>query len=148
MPAPSAPDLALRDGNLPLALQLLQDEVRVRPADAKLRIFLFQLLCVMGSWQRAQQQLAVAGEMIQDALSMVQTYREAIRCEEIRAQVFQGKRTPLLLGEPAAWVAMLVEALALDARGEFEQAADLRAHAFDMAPSSSGSIDDRPFAWF
>ena len=48
---------ALRNADPAAALQLLQDEVRARPADAKLRIFLFQLLCVLGQWERALNQL-------------------------------------------------------------------------------------------
>ena len=35
------------------ALQALSDEVRAKPADAKLRVFLAQLLCVLGRWARA-----------------------------------------------------------------------------------------------
>ena len=31
---------------------------------------------------------------------MVQTYREALRCEVHRAEVFAGRKSPLILGEP------------------------------------------------
>ena len=34
------------------ALAALQADVRARPADPKLRVFLFQLLCVLGQWPR------------------------------------------------------------------------------------------------
>ncbi|MEO0992115.1 MAG: tetratricopeptide repeat protein, partial [Pseudomonadota bacterium] len=43
----------LKEGDLSGALQALQDAVRKAPADAKLRIFLFQLLTVFGDWNRA-----------------------------------------------------------------------------------------------
>ena len=33
--------------------------------------------------------------------------REALACELVRAEVFAGKRTPLLFGEPAEWMALL-----------------------------------------
>jgi type VI secretion system protein ImpE len=138
---------ALRDGDLARSLQLLQEQVRAKPADAGLRIFLFQLLCVMGRWDRALNQLAVSADLDTGAQSMLQTYREAIRCEQLRQEVFLGKRTPLLLGEPAAWVARLVEALALDAKGSDDEAREMRAQAFEMAPACAGSVDDRRFAW-
>lgn len=140
-------EAAVREGDLALALRLLQDQVRARPAEARPRIFLFQLLCVMGQWERAQNQLAVTGELDAGCLPMVQTYREAIRCEAVRDAVFAGRKTPLLLGEPAEWVALLIEALALEAAGEAGRAAEMRAQAFDAAPASSGAIDEQAFAW-
>ncbi|HEY1392552.1 MAG TPA: tetratricopeptide repeat protein, partial [Methylibium sp.] len=39
------------------ALAELQAQVRARPGEVKLRILLFQLLAVLGQWQRAAQQL-------------------------------------------------------------------------------------------
>ena len=38
----------LAEGNPQGALELLQVRVREKPADAALRVFLFQLLCVLG----------------------------------------------------------------------------------------------------
>src|SRR5271169_5697033 len=61
-PVLSAED-QVRAGDPAQALQLLQDRVRAKPGDAKLRIFLFQLLCVLGQWQRALNQLNVAAEL-------------------------------------------------------------------------------------
>ncbi len=43
---------ALADGDPDAALIALQEAVKAKPADAKLRIFLFQLLCVLGRWER------------------------------------------------------------------------------------------------
>ena len=53
----------LRNAQLDDALKALQDQVRAQPAKAELRVFLFQLLAVMGQWSRAQNQLKVAGEL-------------------------------------------------------------------------------------
>ena len=68
----------IRDGNLIGALTALQNAVRKNAADVKLRIFLFQLLAVLGQWSRALTQLNLAGELDASTLPMVQTYREAI----------------------------------------------------------------------
>ena len=147
MPASTECEQALRDGDLAQAMKLLQDQIRGAPADPKLRVFLFQLLCVQGAWDRALNQLTVVGELDASALPMVQTYREAVRCEMLRNEVFLGKRTPLLLGEPAAWVAMLVEALSLEGQGQTGEAQAMRDQAFDAAPASAGTIDGRAFQW-
>ncbi|WP_306392228.1 type VI secretion system accessory protein TagJ [Telluria beijingensis] len=136
----------IREGDLDGALAALQAEVRRNAADPKLRIFLFQLLCVRGDWARALNQLNVAGELDAGALPMVQTYREAIQCEALRAEIFAGRRAPLIFGEPPAWLAQLVEALALDA-SDPARAALARAQALEAAPASSGSIDGVRFEW-
>src|SRR5512134_3399538 len=106
-----AAEETLKRGDPVAALLQLQEEVRARPADAKLRVFLFQLLCVLGQWERALKQLDVAATLDPGALAMAQTYREAIRCELVRAEVFKGKKSPLLFGEPEAWMALLIESL-------------------------------------
>lgn len=147
MPTPSLAEQSLRDGDPQQALKLLQDQVRANPADAKLRVFLFQLLCVLGQWERALNQLTVAGELDASTLAMVQTYREAIQCERLRAEIFLGKRVPLLFGEPEAWVALLIEALLREGQGAGGDAQKLREQAFEQAPSCGGTIDGKPFAW-
>jgi len=137
----------LHQGDLSGALAELQQAVRSDPANAKLRVFLFQLLCVVGDWERALTQLEVAGELDTLNLAMVQTYREAIRCELFRQRVFNGETSPLIFGDPPEWTAYLLEALRLTASGEHAQANELRARAFELAPATPGSIDDTPFTW-
>lgn len=138
---------ALRAGDLEGALTQLQSEVRRHPADARLRIFLFQLLCVRGEWNRALTQLNVSGELDAAALLMVQTYREALRCEVYRAAVFAGNSLPMSLGEPDAWFAPLVQSLSVLAAGRGEDAATLRSKAYDEAPAIAGTLNGKPFEW-
>jgi type VI secretion system protein ImpE len=144
---PSDAEELLAAGEPALALPVLQAQVRQAPADVKLRIFLFQLLCVLGQWQRAGTQLEVCGELDASTLAMVNTYREALQCELVREAVFAGRSTPMVLGRPEPWVAWLVEALQADARGDAAAAARLRTHAFEMAPASAGTLNGEPFEW-
>lgn len=138
----------LRAGHLDQALAALQDRVRSQPADAALRVFLFQLLAVMGQWGRAANQLKVAGELDASTLPMVQTYRTALECEALRTEVFAGRHTPVVLGEPGDWLALLIQALRLEADGHAEAAGQLREQAFAAAPACPGTINQRSFAWF
>lgn len=138
---------SLHAGQLRDALAQLQAQVRKEPANAKLRIFLFQLLAVLGDWERALNQLNVAGELDAGTLAMVSTYRTALQCEALRAKVFAGQSTPLLFGKPAEWVALLFDALRLAAEGEFVRSQQVRQSAFDAAPVTTGSIDGQPFQW-
>lgn len=141
------PEEHLKSGDPVAALEALQALVRAKPADAKLRIFLFQLLCVLGDWNRAIRQLKVCGELDPGSLSMTQAYREAIICEVYREKVFAGEKAPLAFGEPQEWLAHLLEAQKLLATGHVAQAADLRARAFDAAPATGGDIDGVKFEW-
>jgi type VI secretion system protein ImpE len=137
----------LRAGNLEEALADLQAEVRKDPANPKSRTFMFQLLCLLGRWDKARTQLEVLADMDKQTMSMVQTYGAALQCEAVRAEVFAGKRPPLVFGKPGEWVALLLEALKLTAAGKHAEAADLRGKAFEAAPTTSGQIEGQPFAW-
>ena len=134
-------------GNVRETLTQLQDQIRKDPANPKLRIFLFQLLAVTGQWERALNQLNVLGEMDAGSLAMVQMYREALRCEVLRAAVFAGKAAPLVFGKPERWVALMIEALRVSAAGHYGEAQKLRDEAFELAPATAGSADDQPFEW-
>src|SRR5438552_8563506 len=143
----TAAEESVRAGRLDEALADLQGQVRKKPADARLRTFLFQLLAVRGEWDRALTQLKVAAELDPSAMAMAKTYQEVLRCEVLRADVFAGRRTPLLFGKPAEWMALLVEAMRLTATEKYEEARSLRDRAFEAAPAMTGKIDDQTFAW-
>lgn len=142
-----AAERAVRDGQLDAALQHLQDQVRQRPADPKLRVFLFQLLCVMGQWDRALTQLNVAADLDAQALGMAQMYRDAVQCERLRLGVFSGQRSPLIFGEPPQWLALLIESMLVAGTPRSGESGALRERAFEAAPPSSGTIDGTPFEW-
>ncbi len=134
-------------GRLADGLAELQGQVRKQPADPRLRVFLFQLLAVLGQWDRALTQLKVAADLDPSALAMLRTYQEALRCEVLRTEIFAGRRTPLLFGEPSEWMALMVQALGLSAAGKFEEASQLRERALESAPVTAGRIDQQPFSW-
>lgn len=110
-------------------------------------MFLFQLLSVLGQWDRALTQLNVAGEMDAGNLGMVQVYREALASEALRIEIFAGNRTPLIFGDPEQWIALLLEALKLSAAGDVEKSEELRAEALEAAPTTSGRLNGQKFEW-
>lgn len=140
-------ELSLQDGDLDTSLKQLQDLVRKEAANPKHRVFLFQLLAVLGTWERALTQLNVAGDLSAANLAMVQTYREAIRCEILRQKVFAGETTPLIFGQPEQWLANLLVAAKLSAEGQHKDASELRSQAFNDAPATSGTINGEAFDW-
>ena len=138
---------SVREGDLAGAVAALQEQVRKNPSAADLRVFLFQILAVLGEWDRALTQLNVAADLDPKTLAMAQMYRETLRCERLRAEVFAGRRSPLVFGEPDQWMALLVESLLVAGTPRAGEADSLRARAFEAAPPSEGSIDGKPFQW-
>ncbi len=137
----------LAAGDVAAAFERLKQEVRKAPREATLRVFLFQMFCILGEWDRALTQLSVASDLDALALPMAETYRTLIRCELLRDSVFAGTRTPTLFGHPQAWVPLLLEANRALAAGAFDAAAKLRDEAFDQAPAVPGVADGVAFEW-
>lgn len=138
---------AIRAGQLQEALALVQNAVRQHPAEARHRVFLFQILAVLGQWDRAMTQLKVAAELDAANLHMLHAYREALQCEALRTAIFAGRHQPVIFGDPEPWIAQMTEALRLGAEGRHEQASQLRMQAFEAAPTSSGTINGERFEW-
>jgi type VI secretion system protein ImpE len=137
----------LRQGKLNEALGALQNQIRNDPSNAKLRVFLFQLLCVMGQWERALTQLSVAAEIDPKALLMKEVCQQAVQCEALRKEIFAGKKLPLVFGEPQEWVGWMIQANQHSAQGHYREAQELRDKALEAAPAVAGRINDSAFEW-
>lgn len=140
-------ETTLRDGDPTTALKHLIAAVKTKPADARMRIFMAQLLCVLGQWERAHTQLNVAADLLPAAIPMREMVGHALRCELLRAEVFAGKRAPMVFGHPDQWLAMLIESLLQSGQGNQALADDLAARAFEAAPAVPGAIDGERFEW-
>src|SRR6266566_66661 len=137
----------LRQGKLNEALEALQNQIRSDPSNAKLRVFLFQLLCVMGRWDRALTQLSVAAEIDAKTLLMKEVCQQAIQCEALRKEIFAGKKMPLVFGEPQEWVGWMIQANQQSAQGQHREAQALRDKALESAPAVAGRINADGFDW-
>lgn len=137
----------VKQGRLAEAVKAAEDMVRGEPTSGKPRVLLSQLLAATGAWDRCVAQLEVAGRLEAGNLLMAQVCRQLVVCERFRAEVFAGKRSPLLLGEPEPWVAMMIQALGQTAAGRHGAAAELRAQALEAAPSRGGVLNGDRFEW-
>jgi type VI secretion system protein ImpE len=140
-------EAALARGDLDAAMRSVMDEVRTAPAALGPRMALFQLAAVAGDWDRARRQLDTIARLDPEAAMMAQAYGAAIDAEATRRAVFAGRERPVCLGEPPAFVAMLAEALLLDAQGEGGAAGALRRQALEAAEPVEGTLNGTPFAW-
>lgn len=134
---------AIKEARLPAALELLQNKVRADAAAPQLRLSLLQLLCVLGQWERAENQLKVLDSFGTQDKAWLGVLGQSLMGEALRRDVFAGKTTPLVLGEPSAWVAKLIQAL----RGDPVAQAKLRAEAFEAAPAVAAKVNGHDVPW-
>jgi len=140
-------DELLRAGDLDGARALLVDAVRRGPQDQPARMFLFQLLCISGEWDKAQIQLRALAQLSPEAQMLAMAYSQAIDAEKFRAQVFAGTAQPALLVKSSTWAGDLTGALSALCQGRLEDAEALRDQAFDAAPDTPGELDGVAFEW-
>lgn len=88
-------------GNLSGAIEASLSTVKNNPTDEKARIFLFELSCFSGDWDRAERQLDVIGHQSATALIGSQIYRQNFHAERERIEVFtKGKRPEFVMPAP------------------------------------------------
>ena len=158
----TAPAQSFRDWSqsrsLADALRLAEAGVRTTPQAATARWLLFELLCVLGHWDRALKQLQTWASLSKEFDSTAHVMRGLIRAEQQRIDVFSGTRTPATVAaenaEPPDWVSGLAQALAqAGAAGRSSvdsgEAADvLRERALQNAPETSGATNlQAAFQW-
>ena len=85
----------LRAGRLDEAIASLGAELRLKPADAQRRTFLFELLCFAGAHERAQKQLEVVAGASKEARLGALLYLAALNAEQTRQEMFTQQTFPL-----------------------------------------------------
>lgn len=138
----------LAQGNLAGAITSITQEVKSRPADAAARIFLFELLCFAGDYDRAEKHLDVVGHQKEEMLIGTAVYRQLLAAEKARRQVFCGEGTPGFFGDPPDYTPLYLESIKLAHAGEPEKARILLEKALDLAPAVAGNANGQPFQEF
>lgn len=143
----SDPDTLLRSGDVAGTRAALIEAVRSRPGDDRVRMFLFQLLCVTGEWDKARKQLETLVQVADNAEMLGVTYNQALDAERLRADVFAGKAEMPVLAGMGGWVEGVARSITLTAQGDHAAAEAARDEAFGAAPDTPGSIDGTAFEW-
>jgi len=137
------------------ALGRAEAGVRAKPQDPQSRWLLFELLCVLGQWERALKQLQTWAGFSKDFDSTAHVMRGLIRAEYQRMEVFAGRAEPATVTaadtQASSWITGLGEALKLAGNNEQSaiEASDLaRERALSQVPDTAGVSDGQPaFAW-
>jgi type VI secretion system protein ImpE len=140
-------DERLQAGDLDGARAALIEAVKRAPSDQGARMFLFQLQCLLGEWDKAQAQLRALAQLSPEAQMLAVTYNMAIDAERVREAAFAGQGQPALLVGSSPWAGDLAAALGALAQGRLDEAEERRAKAFEAAPDTPGEIDGVAFDW-
>lgn len=141
------PDALLRSGDVAGTRAALIEAVRTRPGDDRVRMFLFQLLCVTGEWDKARKQLETLVQVAADAQMLGVTYNQVLDAERLRAEVFAGKADMPVLAGMGGWIEGVAKSIALAIHGDTSAADAARDQAFSDAPDTPGTIDGVRFDW-
>ena len=114
MPKPAAPSdtgRLFREGKLAEAVAAANAAVRKTPADVGARVLLAELLLFSGNIERADTVLDACADIDVTAAVMVAEFRQLLRGEIARRQLFSEGRVPEFLGEPTAAQRLALAAL-------------------------------------
>lgn len=120
------------------ALSAVEAQVRQQPNDREARWALIELLCMLGLWERTQQQLQSFARLFTEAGNSTQTIGGLVQAEAQRQLVFAGHLLPTPLRGAPEWMNDLARAIHLGLSGQVDQADDLREAALAKATSPAG----------
>jgi type VI secretion system protein ImpE len=135
-------------GHLAAAIEEVTREVKASPTDMQKRTFLFELLCFAGDFDRAERQLDVIAQQSVMAVVGVQVYRNNLRAERDRANLFRDGFQPHFLVEPPAYIDLHLEAINRLREGNLAEARQLLDRAEEARPALAGNLNDQPFLDF
>ncbi len=138
----------IRAGKLGEARTRLVEEVKAAPGDTSRRTLLFQVLCLLGEWEKAARHLDTLA--VQDTKSEVAAlaYRNLLHAEKEREEVFTAGRRPGFLPEIPPYAEVFFQMSEWASAGRIEEAEAAFADLFDAIPVSSGTLNGRAFIGF
>ncbi|MDB5306038.1 MAG: ImpE protein [Gemmataceae bacterium] len=136
---------AFQAGRLADAVSAAVEQVRANPADRVKRFFLAELFLFTGELDRADKQLDVLAAPDAPDLMAVTLFRQLLRAETARREVFAHGRVPEFLTQPAEGVKLHLEAAILLRENKPAEAAALLAKAEQSRPVVAGTCDGTAF---
>lgn len=137
----------IKEGSLSEARTALVEGVKSSPADTGLRTLLFQVLALLGEWDKASIHLDMISTQDPSRLTGVSVFSQIVAAEKERAEVFGLKQVPSLLPETPDFFEPFYRAARALLAGD-PGADGLFAQAEELVPTVKGTIDGEPFSGF
>jgi type VI secretion system protein ImpE len=134
-----------RDGNLAGALTAATAAVRQAPTDIGARILLAELLLFAGNIERADLVLDACSGLDPTFALAATEFRQLLRGETARRQLFSDGRLPEFVGEPTPAHRLSLAAVVALRNGDAGEAGKLAAQAEEARVHANGRIGERTF---
>jgi type VI secretion system protein ImpE len=142
---PSEAGRLFREGNLADALTAANAAVRRAPTDIGARVLLAELLAFSGNIDRADVVLDACADLDPTAAIVVAEFRQLLRGELARRQLFSDGRLPEFLGEPTAAQRLSLSAIVALRNGDLPEAAKLAGQAEEARVHPAGTAGGTAF---
>jgi type VI secretion system protein ImpE len=134
-----------RSGNLADAVSAATDQVKSNPTDVKSRGFLAEMLCFTGDIDRADKQLDAILEQDPNTMVGVAQFRQLIRAEKARQELFNAGRVPEFLDQPDEAMKERLRAVVLVREGKDAEAGKLLEQLESQRKAAGGTCDGQAF---
>ncbi|HUN44777.1 MAG TPA: type VI secretion system accessory protein TagJ [Acetobacteraceae bacterium] len=134
-----------RAGKLTEAIAVAQATLRKAPTDLNARVLLAELLCFGGNLERADVILDAASTIDPSSALVVAEFRQLVRADMARRQLFRDGRVPEFLGEPTETQRLQLAALVAWRAGDLADAAQQSVAAEAARPHCAGKHNDTAF---
>lgn len=134
-----------RAGRLADAVSAANDAVRKAPTDVGARVLLAELLVFSGNLERADVVLDACGDIEPAVAVVIAEFRQILRGEVARRQVFRDGRVPEFLIDPTASQRGALAALTAQRAGDPAEAGRLAAEAEAARVHPAGTAGGTPF---
>lgn len=131
----------VESGNLNAAVEAALAFVKSNPTDYSARIFLFELACFAGDWDRAGRQLDVIGHQDTNAMVGSLIYRQCIEAEKKRADFFSKGSKPEFLATPPDYVYGLLTANNRVREGNISEARSILDTVEEQRPAFAARVN-------
>lgn len=135
-------------GDLSGAVESILNFVRSNPTDIPARIFLFELSCFAGDWDRAEKQLDVIGHQDPQAAIGSLIYRQNFKAEKDRARYFSDSLQPGILAPPPPYVENLIKANNRIREGNTAEARGILDNIEEERPAFKAMVNGREVSDF
>lgn len=143
--APGEAGRLFREGKLTDAVTAATAAVRQASTDIGARVLLAELLAFSGNIERADVVLDACAELAPTAAVVVAEFRQLLRGEMARRQLFSVGRVPEFLGEPTAAQRLSLAAIVALRNGDAPEAAKLAAQSEEARTHPTGVMGDVTF---
>jgi type VI secretion system protein ImpE len=134
-----------RTGKLTDAIAAAQATLRKAPTDLGARVLLAELLAFSGNLERADVILDAASTIDPSSALVVAEFRQLVRADMARRQLFRDGRVPEFLGEPTDTQRLQLAALVALRAGDMAEAAQQAAAAEAVRPHAPGKHNGTAF---